>query len=242
MSVVEPGQKFPTPKVVRWSVYGLATVGGVVVVASGGLTSPPFTAVAIVVAFAPLALTLWAPELFVVITKPKRGPPVAALNPIAGIPAAALFFRAVGLDLMDFGPSWIAAGAGAAVFAAVAWLRRPAQTPIQLLLYLTLFGLFLGYGAATQADVAFDTGQGVPYQAMVMDMRITGSRTTSYTVELAPWGPLTGWNWQDVPRSVYRAAEQGVPLCPRLHPGVLHERWFTIDLCPDGQTPAAPAP
>jgi len=228
------------PKVVRWTVYLLATVGGAAVVASGMFPSPWFTALAIAVAFAPLAITLWAPDLFVIMSRPRRGgAPRPGLNPVAGIPAAALFFRAVGMDLLDFGPSWIAAGACAAGFAAAAWLRRPIQTPIQLLLYVTLFGAFLGYGAATQADVRFDTSPGDPYRATVMAMQVSHGRSTSYTVELSAWGPLTGLHWQDVPGSIYRAISEGDSLCTRLHQGALHERWFTIDLCPPPPAPTA---
>jgi|HubBroStandDraft_5_1064220.scaffolds.fasta_scaffold15349_1 hypothetical protein len=236
MSIVEPARKLaPSPKVVRWTVYALATVGGLVVVASGMFPSAAFTLLAIVVAFAPLAITLWAPDLFVVMSRSTRGrPPRPGLNPVAGIPAAALFFRAVGMDLIDFGPSWIAAGACAVTLAAASWLRRPIQTPTQLVIYMSLFGLLLGYGAATQADLRLDGSPGVEYRATVMDLHESHGRTTSYTVELSPWGPIAGWSWQDVPRSIYQAVSAGDSLCVRLHPGALHERWFTIDLCKAG--------
>jgi hypothetical protein len=241
MSIVEPDKMRLHPKVVRWTVYGLASVGGVAVVASGMFPSPPFTMLAFAVAFAPLAITLWAPDFFVIMARSKRGgAPKPTLNPVAGIPAAALFFRSVGMDLIDFGPSWIAAGAGAFTFAAAARLRQPVQTPIQLLIYMSLSGLLLGYGAATQADVGFDASPGDPYRATVMDMHESHStRTSSYAVELSPWGPLTGWNWQDVPHSIYQAVSAGDSLCTRLHPGALHERWFTIDLCTPPTTPAS---
>lgn len=241
MSVVEPSKATLDPKAVRWAVYGLATVGGVAVVASGIFPSAPFTLLAIAVAFAPLAITLWAPDVFVIMVRSKRGAaPRPGLNPVAGIPAAALLFRSVGMNLIDFAPSRIAAGACALAFAAASRLRQPVQTPIQLLLYMSLFGLLLGYGAATQADVRFDTSPGDPYRATVMDVEEHHSRrTTSYTVELSPWGPLTGWNWQDVPHSIYQAIDAGDSLCMRLHPGALHERWFTIDLCSPSTTPAS---
>jgi hypothetical protein len=240
MTIAEPDKPPLHAKAVRWTVYALASVGGVAVVASGMFPSPPFTALAIAVAIAPLAITLWAPDLFVMMLRPRRGgAPKPSLNPVAGIPAAALFFRAVGMDLIDFGPSWIAAGACALALAAACRLRRPVQTPIQLLICMSVSGLMLGYGAATQADVRFDTGPGDPYQATVMDMQESHSvRTTSYTVELSPWGPVTGSNWLDVPHSIYQAVDAGDTLCIRLHPGALHERWFTFDLCP----PPAAAP
>jgi len=240
MSIVEPGKTPLSPKVVRWTVYGLASVGGLAVVASGMFPSPPFTALAIAVSIAPLAIILWAPDAFVIMTRPRRGgAPRPGLNPVAGIPAAALFFRAVGMDLIDFTPSWIAAGACAAALAAAALLRRPIRTPRQLLIYMSLFGLLLGYGAATQADVRFDASPGDAYQATVMDTRESHGRTTTYTVELSPWGPITGSKWQDVPHSIYQAVAQGDSLCLRLHPGALRERWFTIDLCPPPTAPAA---
>ena len=238
MSLVEPERVALPPKLVRWTVYGLASVGALVVVASGMFPSAPFTALAIAVALAPLALTLWQPDLFVVMSRGRRGgAPQPGLNPVAGLPAAALFFRAVGMDLIDFEPSWIAAGASAAGLAAAAWLRRPVRTPIQLVLYMTLFGLMLGYGAATQGDVNFDASPGAPFRATVMDTHVSSGRSTSYTVELSPWGPVSGWNWQSVPRSTYMAVSAGDQLCVRLHPGWLHERWFTLDLCPSLETP-----
>jgi hypothetical protein len=240
MSIVEPGKTPLSPKAVRWTLYGLASVGALAVVASGMFPSPPFTALAIAVAFAPLAITLWAPDLFVIMTRPRWGrPPRPGLNAVAGLPVAALFFRAVGMDLIDFAPSWIAAGACAAALAAAALLRRPVQTPLQLLIYMSLFGLFLGYGAATQADVNFDASPGDAYRATVMDMHVSNGRSTSYSVRLSPWGPITGSNWQDVPGSIYHTVSEGDSLCLRLHPGALSERWFTIDLCPPPTAPAA---
>lgn len=233
--IVEPPRQLPLgPKAVRWTVYALSSVGAVVVIASGMFPSAPFTALAIAISIAPLAITLWAPDLFVVMSRARRGrPPQPGLNPIAGIPAAALFFRAVGMDLIDFAPSWIAAGACAAAFATAAWLRRPVRTPIQLRVYMSLFGLLLGYGAATQADVNFDASPGDPFRATVMDTHVSTGKSTSYTVKLSPWGPITSSNWQDVPHSIYHAVDAGDALCLRLHPGALNERWFTIDLCKD---------
>ena len=73
MSLVEPEQGALPPKLVRWTVYGLASVGALVVVASGMFPSAPFTALAIAVALAPLALTLWQPDLFVVMSRGRRG-------------------------------------------------------------------------------------------------------------------------------------------------------------------------
>ena len=242
MSIALPGKPPLSPKAVRWTLYGLAIVGGLAVVASGIFPSAPFTLLAIAVAFAPLAITLWAPDLFVVMSRPRRGgAPRPGLNPIAGLPAAALFFRAVGMDLIDFAPSWIAAGACAAALAAAAWLRRSVRTPIQLRLYMSLFRLLLGYGAATQADVRFDPSPGEAYRATVMDLRESHGRSTSYKVQLSPWGPLPGASWQDVPGSIYSAISAGDSLCPRLHPGALHERWFTIDLCAAPTATATPA-
>jgi hypothetical protein len=238
MSIAERGNAPTAAKVVTWSVYGLATVGGLAVVLSGIFPSAPFTALAIALAIAPLALTLAAPNLFTPKTLP-RGASVRVFNPIAGIPAAAHFFRAVGMHMIDFRESWIVAGVCAAALVGVACLRSwSARTPIQLLVYMCLFGLMLGYGAATQANVRFDNSVGDPYRATVMDSSVSHSRrATSYTLELSPWGPLTSVNVQDVPYSLYQATDAGDSLCTRLHPGALHERWFTVDLCPT--SPAA---
>ncbi len=50
--------------------------------------------------------------------------PQPGLNPVAGLPAAALFFRAVGMDLIDFEPSWDRRRASAArASLPPAWLR-----------------------------------------------------------------------------------------------------------------------
>ncbi|HZZ89129.1 MAG TPA: hypothetical protein VFE13_12440, partial [Caulobacteraceae bacterium] len=54
-----------SPKLLRWTVYGLSTLGALVVIASGMFPSAPFTALAIAIAAAPLAIVLWAPDLFV---------------------------------------------------------------------------------------------------------------------------------------------------------------------------------
>ncbi|HEY2706771.1 MAG TPA: hypothetical protein VGI95_01850 [Caulobacteraceae bacterium] len=233
MSTVEISKTPRAPKLVRWIVYGLATLGGLAVLTSGMFPSPAFTALAIAIATASLAITLLAPDLFIYVTRPKGGEaPQVGLNPIAGIPAAVLFFRSIGMDLVDFGPSWIAAGICGATLAIAALLRRPVRTPIQLVIYMSTFGLLLGYGAATQANVRFDASPGDPYRATVMALHTSQGRTTTYTVQLSSWGPLPGGRWQDVPRSIYQTTDEGDSLCPRLHPGALHERWFTIDPCP----------
>lgn len=112
----------------------------------------------------------------------------------------------------------------------------------------TLTGLcflsgFYGWGLAASVDAAADRSAPQCYTAQVLGGHISrGSRSTSYYLELEPWGPYqTIATQMRVSGKTYYAARQGDIVCVALHPGALRAPWYELVACGGGmQQPANP--
>jgi hypothetical protein len=150
-----------------------------------------------------------------------------------------LVLRAV-LDLHTL--DWIGALIGALVVAAVAstasrWAAG-AQTkvkPVTLVLYFVATFAY-GWGLVLEADRILDRAPAHVYPTQVTDMHISSGKHTSYDITLAPWGPTRGQDGVDVGRPLYQQMHVGETVCPVLHPGALHIRWWEVGLCEDAPT------
>jgi hypothetical protein len=65
----------------------------------------------------------------------------------------------------------------------------------------------------------------------VVDKSISTGRSRSYHVKLAPWGPRTTTDTDDVTSGTYDDLHLGGRACVTLHPGALGVRWYTIAPC-----------
>ncbi len=98
---------------------------------------------------------------------------------------------------------------------------------------LVFLSAFYGWGLAASADTAADRSAPQTYSAQVLGGHVSrGSRSTSYYLELEPWGPYAGVNPEmKVSASMYYATRPGDLVCLALHEGALHAPWYEPITC-----------
>ena len=95
---------------------------------------------------------------------------------------------------------------------------------------LAIFGLSLayGYGLAVEVNGLFDRSPGITYRPHVQDKRIVRGRSTTYQLELEPWGPRKTPNRLKVGRSTYDPIQRGNLVVLVLRPGALGVNWYYL--------------
>jgi hypothetical protein len=231
MSLVDDTKTSLDPNLIRWGGYGLAVVGVAAVVYAWMRPGMLSSALALVLALAPVGIGAAYPQLFEVNYRGGRG-----FNPIVGFAALVLLLLAFSVHLVDERPAWIAAFVVGAGLGAATWAAAQAPglaSPIQALLTVAVIGGIYGYGAYAMADVRFDPSPGTAYQAAISDKQLTHGRhnSTGYHLSLPPWGPVTAASSVSVPKSVYDALQPGDTICLTLHPGAMGDGWYDVGLC-----------
>jgi hypothetical protein len=91
---------------------------------------------------------------------------------------------------------------------------------------------FLGsmycYGAVAHFDVLADRSVPITYQTQVLGKHADNGRTTTYYLQVAPWGPRQHSDEIEVSRTLYAAISPGQSVSIRLYPGALHIPWFAL--------------
>ena len=109
--------------------------------------------------------------------------------------------------------------------------------------WLILATLFLavayGGGVTAMADALLDRSAPHVFQSEVLQKRISGGRSTTWYVRLAPWGPRDQPAEVSVHSSFYSSVQPGQIVCVYLYPGALKIPWFEIAHCPT--EPSAPS-
>ena len=235
MSIVEDAGPSLDPRTIRWGTYALSALA---VVAAGAtwLDPGPWTAAAaLLLAPIPVAITLAWPQLFLVTTRGRR-----SLNPIAGAGALVLLVAGVETDFIGLETQIIVAAVLAIACGGIGWqMAQRAQSPVPISVAITALAIggFYGYGGFAVADVHFDPSPGAAYRAAVTDKTVSHGRSTTYSLELAAWGPVAAPSSVEVQEDLYNAVQQGDQVCLTLHPGALRTPWFTVAPCP-AATPA----
>jgi hypothetical protein len=92
-----------------------------------------------------------------------------------------------------------------------------------------------GWGLAAAADTVLDRSTPASYTATVQDKHENHGRSTSYYLDLGPWGPIQRSNDVSVSHTIYNTAFIGEQVCLELHPGLLHVQWYRMVAC-EGST------
>ena len=95
-----------------------------------------------------------------------------------------------------------------------------------------LFLLAYGYGTVVLGNRLLDRSPGEAYRVEVLGKRMShGSRSTSYYLLLAPWGPRPKPREVSVPGSLYTDMQRGGSVCIQQGPGALGIGWYVIGRC-----------
>jgi hypothetical protein len=96
-----------------------------------------------------------------------------------------------------------------------------------------------GYGLVTSADTLPDHAKPQRYSASIVGKHTSSGRSTTYYLDLAPWGPLPDENRLSVSRRLYDAATVGELTCLELHQGYLHAPWYRqVECVEPGEAPS----
>lgn len=163
-----------------------------------------------------------------------KNDPRPALDRLVLMPPLLLAMRA----LMDFEflDLQVLAGMTAGIaLAATVFLCR--KYPVLKRGLLSLMGVFLFtwawlYGAVAQADVQFDGAKPALFRTTVIAMHVSrGSKSTSYNVTVAPWGPIRTDETISVAPRTYNRLKIGREACVWLGGGALGMRWYDLSDC-----------
>jgi hypothetical protein len=89
-----------------------------------------------------------------------------------------------------------------------------------------------GYGVVALGNNLLDTAAGQNYRVPVLAMHYSrGSKSTSYYLTLAPWGPRKEPRDVSVARGLYEATRPGAQVCVHQGPGALGIGWYVVRAC-----------
>lgn len=195
--------------------------------------TPYRTVIAALVLFPLLAIFLMVSTPGVYQIKVRRQDPRPDLSPAVIFPGLVLLLRAsqdfqllswAGILRLSLFAALILVGVIASADPEFRERRR------SLLVFLLLMPLYTT-GALLHANTLFDRSPVQLFQPHVLDKRVSHGKSTSYYLELEPWGPRQEAKSVMVPRTLYLSVAVGDPVCVWLRSGALHSPWFFVRRC-----------
>jgi hypothetical protein len=221
-----------------WSIFVTVVSGAAAVALAFGsqiLRVPSF----VILVIAPVAaffLLLRSPLLYVVF-KPKADPR-AELSFVLIVTGIGLVLSSTRLHFVSLEP--LLPVVLPVILAYLFAFFRASQTgPSRqgsLIALLFCAGLY-GAGFAMLADTISDKVPATTYSADVIGKHISRGRSTTYYLELSPWGPKASPNRLSVSSRDYGNLGVGDQVCLSLHPGSLHAPWYLLIDCTDRFSP-----
>lgn len=96
---------------------------------------------------------------------------------------------------------------------------------------IIFFSALYSYSIATAADSLLDDTDATKYTTEVVGKHVSRGRSTTYYLDVAPWGPVEEKDRISVSYSDYKKASAGDTICLGMHPGTLHASWYRIVGC-----------
>jgi hypothetical protein len=118
-----------------------------------------------------------------------------------------------------------------ALAAAVVWAVPSVREKLGAALLTLALLIAYGYGACALVNAILDHSSGSIHATAVYGKHVSGGRSRTPTLRLAPWGPRTTAEDVTVSWDVYRATSVGDKVCVRLRPGALGIPWYAIAKC-----------
>lgn len=102
--------------------------------------------------------------------------------------------------------------------------------PVHYVEAAVIAAFFLGYsyGTVTALNASFDRSVPAEYRAVVTGKRISSGKTTSYYLELSPWGPRTEKKEVLVSSGQYEEYDEGDELTVLTQNGFFGIQWFRL--------------
>jgi hypothetical protein len=179
---------------------------------------------------------LWAqPGLFQI--DGRGGDAKPNLGVVVAVPALLLGMRAtMDLDVLDLRKLFLwGALAALPLFLVLVGAPRAAGAPAggraKMAFWMLLFTAAYGIGGLALADTIWDQAPATVYWTRVTGKHENHGKSTTYSVDLAPWNQDIGKNHFIVSSAYYTVVQQGDAACVRVHPGRFGLRWLRLGGC-----------
>jgi heme-degrading monooxygenase HmoA len=183
---------------------------------------------AVILALVPVAVLLLmqrSPLLYAVFK--KKADPRAELSIALVIAGFGLALGIRNLHFVSMQPILLMALPVALVYIASFFnSARKSSSSLGSVYGLLIFAGLYSYPLVVLADTLLDTASPTSYTVPVTGKHTVSGKSTTYYLDLAPWGPLQKPNKISVSSSSYRDAVPGDQICLDLHPGRLHALWY----------------
>jgi hypothetical protein len=94
-----------------------------------------------------------------------------------------------------------------------------------------LFVFFYSFGVVVLSNCLFDQSKPQIVKTTISAVKVTdGTKSQTYHLYLAPWGPKQNMDHVTVTESQYSAAHPGDTVQIQLRPGFLNIRWYSVTL------------
>ena len=145
-------------------------------------------------------------------------------------PAGALALRALfDFQILAWGPFWLPFGfLTGLLFLTFLIVHRGIKLTRVSVAASVFFFVIYGYGATVTLNGLRDSAPSSVYPVQVLDKRVSSGKTTSYYLEVSPWGLRDAPNEVEVGSRMYARREVGDSVEIRVHEGILRLRWFEV--------------
>jgi hypothetical protein len=142
-------------------------------------------------------------------------------------PSLILLLRSTDFDIIhSMTIAWVSIAIGILLCLAATATDSNLRAKLSSLVAILACSLVYGYAITIQANVLLDHSQGVNYAVRVQDRRIVRGKTTTYQLQLAPWGPKGKSNDIRIPPVTYDYIRQGDIVNLVLRQGALGINWY----------------
>ncbi len=149
-------------------------------------------------------------------------------------PGMALALRSfMDFDILEYSNFWLPTFAVTIVtslimFSTTSELKFKKASDYITVVSLVGFVFVYSYGGIINYNCIYDDSEPEVYSSEVLDMRISTGKSTSYYVELTPWGPVTESEDVSITKGLYEQLELGESVNIYLMNGKMNIPWFTI--------------
>ncbi len=150
-------------------------------------------------------------------------------------PACALVVRSLlDFNILDYANIWppasiIAIGLVVVILMGTREFSIKNTRGVITILSLALMLFAYAYGAVVTLNCIYDSSPTETYQAKVIDKHISKGKSTTYYLNLTPWGPQSKEEDVTVTEEMYDRVEPGTAVDIYLQKGLYHIPWFTVE-------------
>jgi hypothetical protein len=175
----------------------------------------------------------------------KKADPRADVAFILMITSFGMAFTAADIEFVSIKPLLYLIIPVALVYIAALYSTASKNNPvIATILGLLFVSLPYSFGLAVVVNSMADRSKPDTYEVPVTGKHTESGKSTTYYLELSPWGPLNEPNNLSVSSAMYTDTAAGDAVCLALHSGRLHAQWYQLTDCPaegaPNSTQAAP--